>query len=46
MLFAIVLALAALVASLSRPLEQRRDDSESGGPREPRQPTAAPPAGP
>ncbi len=42
MLFAIVLALAALVASLSRPLEQRRDDSESSGPREPQQPTVAP----
>jgi hypothetical protein len=42
LLFAIVLGLAALVASLSRPLEQRRDDSESSGPREPRQPTAEP----
>ena len=42
MLFAIVLALAALVASLSRPLEQRRDDSGSTRPREPGPPTAAP----
>jgi hypothetical protein len=42
MLFAIVLGMAALVASLSRPLEERRDRPDSGGPREPGPPTAAP----
>jgi hypothetical protein len=42
LLFAIVLGLAALVASLSRPLEQRRDVSEPSGPREAGPPTAAP----
>jgi hypothetical protein len=42
MLFAIVLGLAALVASLSRPLEPRRDDSESSRPGERRTPSAAP----
>jgi hypothetical protein len=45
LLFAIVLGMAALVASLSRPIEERRDDSEQREPREPRPPTAsAPPA--
>ena len=38
LLFAIVLGLAALVASLSRPLEQPRTDT---GPREPREPGPA-----
>jgi hypothetical protein len=42
MLFAIVLGLAALVASLSRPVEQRRDDSEPTRPRATGPPTAAP----
>jgi hypothetical protein len=38
LLFAIVLGMAALVASLSRPIEQRRTDT---GPREPREPGPA-----
>ena len=42
LLFAIVLGLAALVASLSRPLEQRREDSKSSAAGDPRRPTAAP----
>jgi hypothetical protein len=42
LLFAIVLGMAALVASLSRPLEERRDDSAQREPRQPRPPTASP----
>jgi hypothetical protein len=45
LLFAIVLGMAALVASLSRPVEERRDNSaarESEEPREPGPPTARP----
>jgi hypothetical protein len=38
LLFAIVLGMAALVASLSRPIEQRRDDTTPREPREPREP--------
>ena len=45
LLFAIVLGMAALVASLSRPIEERRGDSERREPREPGPPTvSAPPA--
>jgi hypothetical protein len=40
LLFAIVLGLAALVASLSRPLEQRSDESEPSRQREAGAPTA------
>jgi len=42
LLFAIVLGMAALAASLSRPVEQRKGDSGSGQAREPEAPTAAP----
>jgi len=42
LLFAIVLGMAALVASLSRPVEERRDDSAQSEPREPEAPTASP----
>jgi hypothetical protein len=42
LLFAIVLGMAALVASLSRPIEQRRDDTTPREPREPGPPTATP----
>jgi hypothetical protein len=41
LLFAIVLGMAALVASLSRPIEQRRGDTTPSEPREPRE--AGPP---
>ena len=41
LLFAIVLGMAALVASLSRPVEERRDDSAQ---REPRDDVQSPPA--
>jgi hypothetical protein len=39
LLFAIVLGMAALVASLSRPIDERRDKTTA---REPREPTAMP----
>lgn len=42
MLFAIVLGLAALVASLSRPVEERRDESSQSQPRDTGPPTASP----
>ena len=42
LLFAIVLGMAALVASLSRPVEERRDDSAQAEPREPGPATASP----
>jgi hypothetical protein len=42
LLFAIVLGMAALVASLSRPLEERRDDSAQSDTREAEPPTASP----
>jgi hypothetical protein len=42
LLFAIVLGMAALVASLSRPIEDRRDDSAQRKPREPGPPKASP----
>jgi hypothetical protein len=42
LLFAIVLGMAALVASLSRPIEQRRADTAPRQPREPGPPTASP----
>jgi hypothetical protein len=42
LLFAIVLGMAALVASLSRPVEERRSDSAQSEPREQGPPTASP----
>ncbi len=42
LLFAIVLGMAALVASLSRPVDDRRDDSAQREPTEPGPPTASP----
>jgi hypothetical protein len=42
LLFAIVLGMAALVASLSRPIEERHDDSAQPEPREPGPATASP----
>jgi hypothetical protein len=42
LLFAIVLGMAALVASLSRPIEQRRSDTTPQSPREPGPATATP----
>jgi hypothetical protein len=42
MLFAIVLGMAALVASLSRPVDERREDSAQREPRDPGPPTASP----
>jgi hypothetical protein len=42
LLFAIVLGMAALVASLSRPVEERRSDSAQPEPREPGPATASP----
>ena len=42
LLFAIVLGMAALVASLSRPIEQRRTDTAPRQAREPGPPTASP----
>ena len=42
LLFAIVLGMAALVASLSRPVEERRDDSAQSQPRDTPPPTASP----
>ncbi len=42
LLFAIVLGMAALVASLSRPIEQRRADTAPRQPRAPGPPTASP----
>jgi hypothetical protein len=42
LLFAIVLGMAALVASLSRPVEERRDDSPQREPRDTAPPTASP----
>jgi hypothetical protein len=42
LLFAIVLGMAALVASLSRPIEQRRTETTPSTGREPGPPTAAP----
>ena len=42
LLFAIVLGMAALVASLSRPVEERRDDSAQSEPRDTPPPTASP----
>jgi hypothetical protein len=42
LLFAIVLGMGALVASLSRPIEQRRTDTVPRQPREPGPPTASP----
>jgi hypothetical protein len=42
LLFAIVLGMAALVASLSRPVEERRGDSAQREPRDPQPPTASP----
>ena len=42
LLFAIVLGMAALVASLSRPVEERRADSEQREPSESGPPTASP----
>ena len=42
LLFAIVLGMAALVASLSRPIEQRRTDTAPRQQREPGPPTASP----
>src|SRR4051812_50094583 len=46
LLFAIVLGLAALVASLSRPVAERRDRTTQGTTPEPGPPGAAPGAGP
>jgi hypothetical protein len=42
LLFAIVLGMAALVASLSRPVDERRDNSAQPEPREPGPATASP----
>ena len=42
LLFAIVLGMAALVASLSQPVEERRADSSQREPRKSRPPTASP----
>lgn len=42
LLFAIVLGMAALVASLSRPVDERRGDSTPRGPAESGPPTATP----
>lgn len=42
LLFAIVLGMAALVASLSRPVEERRSDSSQSEPRDSGPPTASP----
>jgi hypothetical protein len=42
LLFAIVLGMAALVASLSRPIEERRGQTTASEPREPGPPEAAP----
>jgi hypothetical protein len=42
LLFAIVLGMAALVASLSRPVENRRDETTARGPSEPGPATATP----
>lgn len=42
LLFAIVLGMAALVASLSRPIDERRSDTAPREPRESGPPTAAP----
>jgi hypothetical protein len=42
MLFAIVLGMAALVASLSRPVDERRDDSSQSDGRDTGPPTASP----
>jgi hypothetical protein len=46
LLFAIVLGMAALVASLSRPVDERRADSAQTEPRESGPPTASPTPGP